>query len=108
MKKQIQSLASLITSTAGVFRLPKTLALHIFSFLPARDIDSLAQVCKYWSLLVPTHLSLITSSAATTNTLTLLCACVRACACAVVRACVGDGVVGAEVQSVAVQGDEEC
>lgn len=51
MKKQIQSLASLITSTAGVFRLPKTLALHIFSFLPARDIDSLAQVCKYWSLL---------------------------------------------------------
>jgi serine/threonine protein kinase len=70
-KKEIQSLVSLSTSTAEFFRLPKTLTLRIFSFLAVRDIDSLAQVCKYWNILVP-HPSLSSLSQFTQRPLCIL------------------------------------
>lgn len=52
MKEEIISLSTLTTSTSAFFRLPKPVAMMIFSFLSPPDVDAVAKVCRYWNLLV--------------------------------------------------------
>lgn len=59
MKEEIRSINGLASSDTAFFQLPKFLVMQVFDYLGPPDIDAVAQVCRYWNLLVRSIMPLI-------------------------------------------------